>query len=137
MYVKRGRDDVPAITAENLFDGGKGKVYGRQLLGEDQALKGVLPGYPGDFDSTIHFIHETIIDVGTIVGMHPHHGSEEVYFFIEGEAEMIIDGEKVLVKPGDAVLTKNGSVHSTRNIGKVPIRIVVIEGGVVEEGARK
>jgi mannose-6-phosphate isomerase-like protein (cupin superfamily) len=131
MYVKRGRDDVPEICAENLF-GGTGKVYGRQLLGEDSALRGVLPGYPGDFESTIHFIHETIIDVGTMVGEHPHKGSEEVYFFIEGEAEMIIDGEKVTVKPGDAVLTKNGSVHSTRNIGNVPIRIMVVEGGVGE-----
>ncbi len=131
MYIKRGRGDVPEICAENLF-GGTGKVFGRQLLGEDKALIGVLPGYPGDFDSTIHFIHETIIEVGALVGTHPHQGSEEVYIFLEGEAEMIIDGEKVLVKPGDAVLTKNGSVHSTRNIGKVPIRIIVVEGGVKE-----
>ncbi len=132
MYVKRGRDDVPSISNENLF-GGTGMVHGRQLLGEDPALRGILPGFPGDFDSTIHFIHETIIDVGTTVGTHPHKGSEEVYFFIEGEAEMIIDGEKVLVKPGDAVLTKNGSVHSTRNTGNVPIRILVVEGGVEEK----
>jgi mannose-6-phosphate isomerase-like protein (cupin superfamily) len=135
MYAKRGRDEVPAITVENIF-GGTGKVIGRQLLGEDPALRGVLPGYPEDFDSTIHFIHETIIDVGALVGTHPHEGSEEVYFFIEGEAEMIIDGEKVYAKPGDAVLTKDGSVHSTRNIGTVPIRIVVVEGGVVEKGEK-
>jgi len=129
LFVKRGISETRQICVEDLF-GGHGKVWGRQILGEDPALRGTLPGFPGDFNSTIHFIHETIIDVGTLVGMHPHKGNEEVYFFIEGTARMIVDGEEVILKPGDAILTKNGSDHSIENIGDVQVRIMVVEGGV-------
>ena len=129
MFVKRGRDDVDAICVEDLF-GGHGKVWGRQILGQDSALIGTLPGFPDDFESGIHFIHETVIDVGTLVGEHPHEGSEEVYFFIEGTAKMIVDGEETTLMPGDAIITKNKSRHSIENIGDVPVRIIVIEGGV-------
>jgi len=129
MYIKRGVSEVEQIVAQDLF-GGHGIVRGRQVLGEDSALIGVLPGFPGDFDSGINFIHETIMDVGTLVGTHPHEKSEEVYFFIEGNAKMIVDGETVMIQQGDAILTKKGSTHSIENVGEVPLRFMVVEGKV-------
>lgn len=129
MYIKRNRDEVKMICIENAF-GGHGKVYGRQLLGEDPALTGVLPGFPDEFDSNIHFIHETILDVGTLVGMHPHETSEEVYFFVQGSAKMIVDGEEVNLHEGDVILSKKGCCHSIENTGNMPLKIVVVEGGV-------
>ena len=129
MYIKRGVNEVKQIVVQDVF-GGHGTVRGRQLLGEDAALVGTLPGFPDDFDSGIHFIHETIIDVGTLVGTHPHPDSEEVYFIVEGKAKMIVDGETVNLEASDAILTKKGSDHSIENVGDIPLRIIVVEGGV-------
>ena len=128
MYIKRGVDEVEQITADDVL-GGKGRLYGRQLLGEDPAMVGILPGYPDDFKSNIHFIHETILEPGTYTGVHPHETSEEVYFFVEGSGRMLIDGEYVEVKQGDAVLTKKGSSHNLENTGDTQMRLVVIEAG--------
>ena len=132
MYIKRGIEEVKQITIDDPL-GGAGRVHGRQLLGEDEALIGILPGYPDDFDSGIHFIHETIMEPGSRTGIHPHEKSEEVYVFIEGAGRMIIDGEIVEVKAGDAVLTKKGSTHNLENTGGERMRLIVIEGGVEEE----
>ena len=129
MYIKRGVNEVKQITADDVL-GGKGRVYGRQLLGEDAALVGTLPGFPDDFDSGIHFVHETIMEPGAWTGVHPHETSEEVYVFIEGNGRMMIDGNAVEVKAGDAVLTKVGSSHNLENTGDIPLRLIVVEGGV-------
>ena len=129
MYIKRGVNDVGQITADDVL-GGKGRLYGRQLLGEDKALIGTLPGFPDDFGSSIHFIHETILEPGTFTGVHPHEDSEEVYVFIEGKGRMLIDGEIVEIQAGDAVLTKQGSTHNLENTGEIPMRLIVIEGGI-------
>ena len=45
---------------------------------------------------------------------HYHRASEEIYFLLEGEAEMELDGERRRVGPGDAVLIPPGAWHEIR-----------------------
>jgi len=42
---------------------------------------------------------------------HYHKLSEEIYFMLEGQAEMEIDGETRSVKPNDAILIPAGAWH--------------------------
>ncbi len=43
---------------------------------------------------------------------HYHKASEEIYFILEGSAEMELDGETRLVQPGDAILIPPGAWHA-------------------------
>lgn len=111
--ILRGRDTVKATTVEKCH-GGKGKVHVRQLLGKEPRLPEV-PGFPEDFDSSIKFFHETTLEKGASIGLHPQERNEEIYYIVEGEGEMTVDGETAKVKPGDIVLTKSGSKHALKN----------------------
>jgi len=128
--ILRGRDTVKAVTVENIH-GGKGKVHVRQLLGEEPRLPGV-PGFPTDFDSSMNFFHETTLEKGANIGLHPQEGNEEIYYFVKGEGEMTVDNKTAKVKPGDVCLTKSGSKHALKNTGDSEMTIIVIEADVVK-----
>ena len=128
--IKRGKDDVEQVYIETL--GGKGKMYITQLMGKDAALPDV-DGFPDDFDSSLHFLHELILEPGTQIGEHTHEGSEEIYFMVEGTGEMTVDGELVKMKAGDAVLTGNNSTHSFVVTSDIPVKLFIVEAGVDED----
>lgn len=128
-YVKRGRGDVEQITVDTI--GSKGKMKITQFMGQDKALPQV-EGFPDDFDSPLHFLHELILEPGTQIGEHTHDGEEEIYFVVEGTGEVTIDGEKLKVKEGDAVLTKNKSTHSFAVTSDIPVKLFVVEAGVTD-----
>jgi quercetin dioxygenase-like cupin family protein len=53
----------------------------------------------------------------------PHdHPFEEVYLFLEGEAEAIFDGQTYRLGAGDAAFAGVGCVHGFRNVGDGPVR---------------
>ena len=53
----------------------------------------------------------------------PHdHPFEEVYLFLEGEAEAIFDGQTYRLGAGDAAFAGVGCVHGFRNVGEGPVR---------------
>jgi len=126
--IKRGRKEVKQTYIDNNF-GGKGRMYITQFLGKDAALEQV-PGFPDDFDSSLHFLHELILEPGAVIGEHTHSGSEEIYFMVEGAGEMIIDGTRIHMEEGDAVLTGNNSTHSFTVTGSTPVKMIVVEAGV-------
>ena len=128
--IKRGRKDVPQTTVTNCHDG-VGTIFVRQLLGIEPKLPGV-PGFPDDFNSTLRFMHETTLPVGTSIGLHDHVGNEELYFVLEGKGEMTVDGKTAIMEPGDVCLTKSGSKHTFRNIGDTDLKIIVLEALVKE-----
>ncbi len=73
------------------------------------------------------------LDPGASEGMHTHGESdkhdgdlEEVYYFLAGDGEMWIESEKVPVTSGDAVMVPSGVDHGFRNVGDVPLKLVLM-----------
>jgi uncharacterized cupin superfamily protein len=126
-YLKRGRDDVEQVTVDTI--GSKGRMKITQFMGKDAALPNVA-GFPDDFASSLHFLHELILDPGTEIGAHSHHTEEEIYFMVEGTGRMTVDGEPVEMKAGDAVLTRSMSTHSFVATGDSPVKLFIVEAGV-------
>jgi len=127
-YLKRGREDVEQVTVDTI--GNKGQMKITQFMGKDAALPQVA-GFPTDFDSSLHFLHELILEPATQIGKHTHDGEEEIYFMVEGTGRMTVDGEVVEMKAGDAVLTKNKSTHSFIATGEQSVKMYIVEAGVV------
>lgn len=125
--ILRGRDNVEQTVVEDIH-GGSGKCFVRQLLGLEPRLD--VPGFPDDFDSSIAFMHETILEPGASIGMHPQEGNEELYYIVKGKGEMTVDDETAEMTPGDVCLTKTGSKHSFKNTGDEEVMIIVIEATV-------
>src|SRR3954451_21321766 len=66
------------------------------------------------------------------VGKHTHPG-EEVSYVVEGELTVEVAGQPpVIKKAGDAFFVPAGVVHSARNAGKTPTRVLVVY--VLEKG---
>lgn len=126
-HIKRGRDTVEQVTIDTI--GSKGRMKITQFFGKDAALPN-LAGSEHDFESSLHFLHELILEPGTQIGEHTHRGSEEIYFLVEGSGEMTVDGELVKMKEGDAVLTRNNSTHSFVVTSSTPAKLYVVEAGV-------
>lgn len=97
--------------------GGKGEVVGRELLNEKDSACG------------FHFMHDTLVPVGGSIGRHRHHGNEEVYYLLEGEAVMVLDEERYAMYPGDVAMVKDGHTHEIINQGAAPLRLIVVEAG--------
>lgn len=71
---------------------------------------------------------EELLPPGQAVTPHFHGHTEEVYYIIEGTGEMRIGDETAEVGPGDAVYIPPNHVHSLRNTGDTPMRIVLVCG---------
>ena len=63
-------------------------------------------------------------------GQVPWHNQEqeEVYFLIEGEAEMCLGGERRTLAAGQAVLIPPGVFHQITNVGRAPARMLYCYG---------
>lgn len=85
---------------------------------EVTSLDGVEPFTTKD-GSTIRELHHTgaqslaeaTLEPGATTQRHFHRRSEEIYFVLEGRAEMELEGERRQVGPGDAVLIPPGAWH--------------------------
>lgn len=101
-----------------------------------------------EFGGTIVFFHEVTIPPGAVEGTHQHAGSEELYYFVEGnglaymgegddpaltEAPLVdrsILGlgswrcREIEVRPGSVIYTKSGGMHGVRNPYDMPLRFV-------------
>ena len=122
-------DDAKGLSKKVCVIGVSGRMYITQFMGKDAALKSV-PGFEDDFESSLHFLHELILEPGARIGEHKHVGSEEIYFLVEGTGEITVDGETQIMSEGDAVLTRNGSSHSFIVSGSQPVKLYVVEAGV-------
>ena len=57
---------------------------------------------------------EATLEPGQATERHYHARSEEIYFLLEGEGELVVDGERRGVEPGDAVLIPPRAWHQIR-----------------------
>ncbi|PXX37987.1 hypothetical protein DFR42_11361 [Undibacterium pigrum] len=64
------------------------------------------------------------IAAGAVVGWHTHPG-DEISFVMEGEAELLVANQAARkVKAGEGFVIPAGVVHSAKNHGSVPIKLV-------------
>jgi mannose-6-phosphate isomerase-like protein (cupin superfamily) len=67
---------------------------------------------------------EATLPPGTATTPHHHRSSEEFYYVIEGQGRMTVGEEQSDVGVGDAILIPPGAVHTLRNTGDGPLRIL-------------
>ncbi len=65
---------------------------------------------------------EASLPAGQATQRHYHKRAEEIYFILQGEAEMEVDGEMRDVGPGDAILLPPGARHVIR--AQTPLRFL-------------
>ncbi len=65
---------------------------------------------------------EARLAAGQATQRHYHKETEEIYFILEGRAEMEVDGETREVAPGDAILLPPGAWHVIR--AQTPLRFL-------------
>ncbi len=57
---------------------------------------------------------EAALEPGQATERHYHRASEEIYYLLEGRAEMEVDGERAAVASGDAIVIPAGAWHQIR-----------------------
>ena len=67
---------------------------------------------------------EATLEPGQATQRHYHGEAEEIYFVLEGEAEMELDGDRARVEAGQAIPIPPGARHQIRNAGARPLRIL-------------
>jgi mannose-6-phosphate isomerase-like protein (cupin superfamily) len=71
---------------------------------------------------------EEILPVGAAVGQHFHQATEEIYYILAGMGEMTVGNDTQVVSAGDAVFIPCGLVHTLKNTGTEPMKILLICG---------
>ena len=71
---------------------------------------------------------------GGEIAPHLHRGQSDSFYVLEGEVEFRVGDEVVTATPGTFVLSPAGVVHSLRNAGEQPARLLNLHvpGGFVE-----
>lgn len=98
-------------------------------------VRSKMRGGDGDIEITHIFTQEEIggkcrlhakitIPVGGSIGLHEHSGEAEVYYILQGKAQVMDAGVTRELSAGDAVLTGGGNSHSIRNSGDHPLTII-------------
>lgn len=99
--IRKGRENIKAEKISGSH-GGNGTCMVRTLLTDE-------------FGSSLSYVREIKLHPYSTIGVHPHHGDEEIYYIISGRGVMNVNGEEEEVGPGDIVLVKSGSTHGLRN----------------------
>lgn len=63
------------------------------------------------------------IPPGGEIGSETHPSTDQVLFFVDGEAESVLDGERTQVEAGHLVFVRAGTKHNFLNTGPTPLRI--------------
>lgn len=82
-------------------------------------LTGLGPGGTSNLS-----LAEATLAPGQATERHRHEAAEEVYFVLEGIAEMELDGETGVLHPGDAVPIPAGCRHRIANPGPGTLRFL-------------
>jgi mannose-6-phosphate isomerase-like protein (cupin superfamily) len=104
------------IIANNYinFKDGKGKVV-------------IKPLAPKQFmKSESRLIAEISLEPDASIGGHVHTGERELFYFIEGEGEVIDENETKKVKAGDVLVTPEGMEHGVTNTGKAVLKFLAV-----------
>ena len=100
--------------------GGQGPISFRRLMDRSQ------------FASALDFVDFTVIPAGSSIGRHFHHGSEELYFVVNGFPLININGEESRVGPGSVTVVRSGQWHSLTNDTPSEATILVVQSHLSE-----
>ncbi len=71
---------------------------------------------------------EEILPPGVAVSRHFHRETEEIYYILSGKGEMTVGNETAGVSAGDAVFIPRDNIHTLKNTGNEPMKIMLICG---------
>ena len=72
-----------------------------------------------------YFAMEAFVPTGGGPPPHIHRNEDETFYVLEGDCTIRIGDETVIAGPGDFVNVPRGTVHSFRNDGEAPVRMVL------------
>jgi len=67
-----------------------------------------------------------VLEPGSAVGYHDHHGEIEIYYILEGEGVYNDNGVDFPIKAGDVAVCNDGEGHALTNTGKANLRMVAL-----------
>ncbi|OGD87870.1 hypothetical protein A2870_01295 [Candidatus Curtissbacteria bacterium RIFCSPHIGHO2_01_FULL_41_11] len=79
-----------------------------------------------DPKSKLMMVNLARVLVGKVHPAHIHRTMEEIFYFLEGEGEVILDGEVESVRSGDRIIVPAGVSHEIRNTGKIELKFIGI-----------
>ena len=56
---------------------------------------------------------------------HSHENEDELFYVLEGRASFLANGEWTEVLPGTAAFLPKGSIHTFKNVGDTPLKLMV------------
>ncbi|HAK93740.1 MAG TPA: cupin [Planctomycetes bacterium] len=75
----------------------------------------------------IRLLAELRLSPGDSIGLHPHHGEEEIFVVLSGKGEISEDGVAwEPIGPGDATITQAGRSHTVRGTEGELVMIAII-----------
>ncbi len=74
--------------------------------------------------TALQSLAESRLEPGCGTERHYHAVSEEIYFILEGRAEMELDGARAELEPGKAVAIPPGAWHEIVALGDRPLRFL-------------
>jgi len=93
---------------------------------QEHVIKSELKGGVGDLDFNKLVPDEMLYGAGTVcsvitfkpgesIGVHGHTDNFEIYYILEGEAEVMDNNEVRTLHVGDSEICANGGIHSIKN----------------------
>lgn len=70
----------------------------------------------GDSKTNLQTVNDADLKPNCCFKPHSHPGSEEIYYFLEGEGEMVVDDKKFKVRKGDVAIVEVGESHGLKKI---------------------
>ena len=95
--------------------GGPGRVYNRSIIPSNEEL----------YNSGRLFAHN-VIEKGSGVGYHVHHGECEFYYVLSGSAEYNDNGNVITISAGDVTYTGDGEGHGLVNNADEPFEMIAL-----------
>ena len=67
---------------------------------------------------------EATVQPGCTTRLHRHRTTEEIYYIVQGEGEMVLGDERFRVRAGDTICIPPGAAHCIENSGSAALRIL-------------
>jgi len=74
-----------------------------------------------------------LLKPGTTIGKHMHEQVEEIFYFLEGEGEMLVADKKFRVTPGDAIRIEPQEAHDIINDTQELLKAIFIKSPYLPE----
>lgn len=80
----------------------------------------------GDSKSKLQTVNDAYLEPGMNFKPHIHTDCEEVYYFLDGEGEMLVNDNKIQVNKGTCILVEAGESHGLINTGSTRLRFITV-----------